>query len=434
MPFLLPLFGDALWAILAVLGAVAMALLVRALAATVGGLPLIGSALRGAIDYAGGKIQGWFTDATRYAWGRVSSLIRAWPYLLRDGFFGIVGVLVHLGDQIAHHNNVTIPQAANSARSDAYNHADSLAASLQANIDHTVAQESHDVISLQDNITSLSRYVDGPFHSAIDNAISAAKTDAETAARTQLQSVEADIVARIGSDEAIISQLSELTQVAIPAEINQAIQTAESQAHAELSANVAAITTQLAGLQSQITANATAEANALATARQAIATQQAADLSTAEGVAQADAAAALATAQMGIAATAAQANAALQSQAAAVAAQLQTIQDTETITQANVGALQQTTAVAIPLSIAAVAAGVATITSEFERCAVTSCEGPNNFSNLLNDALGLVDTAGFFAFLAEAVHSPGTAVGDVLGLAGDLTSGAETLIDSLLSL
>lgn len=57
-------------------------------------------------------------------------------------------------------------------------------------------------------------------------------------------------------------------------------------------------------------------------------------------------------------------------------------------------------------AIAAVGAAVVAITSEFDSCAVTSCDGPNNLQGLLNTILGLAGLAEFAVFLKDAIDNP----------------------------
>lgn len=435
MPFALPFLADFLWAVAGALFAWGGVILARAFKDTVGSLPWpIGSALAGAFGGVVGAIAEYVADRQHTYWNRISAIARAWPYLFLGGITGIINVLTHHASQLTHLNNTTIPQAANNAQTNAYNHADSLAASLQGNIDQTITQEHHDVVSLQNNINSLDNYVNGPFATELNTAIRNAESGAEAAAHAELASVEADLVRRIGSDEAIISNLQELTSVTLPAEIKAAIATAEAEAHGELTSTAAALTARLDDLQRQINDNAVLEQNALAAAEVAIGKQQAADLQTAEGYAAAQTAAAEVAAQTEIATEAAKAAGALATESAAVAVQLQTLRDTETIQGANIGVLEQVTSVAIPASIAAVGVQVASIAAEIGECMVSVCDGPNNWQNLLNTALGVASFAEIAAFLAAATKDPKGEAAALAGVASDTYNAGHALLDSLLSL
>ena len=80
------------------------------------------------------------------------------------------------------------------------------------------------------------------------------------------------------------------------------------------------------------------------------------------------------------------------------------------------------------------AAAVATLTAEYESCAVRTCAGNNNFSNLLRDALGIAGAVGVGSFLAEVMNDPAAAVAKYSGeIESDYGKGRDAL-DALLSL
>lgn len=435
MPFILPLLGDLVFGLVVVLFAIAGYVVVRALQATVSRtFPVVGGWIAEAIGGASSLIQGWFVATNRAVFGRVAAVIRAWPYIAGELGYWIVQAFNHQGDQIAHHNNVSIPNARNDAISASHGYTDTVHTITDARIDGVVSDIAGTAENLQHNIDGLSNYVNGPFHADVYNAIAAAGTAAETEARLELQRAEADLVARIAGDETIVSNLNEVATVALPAAIAAGVQSAKDAAHAELVGQVQALTSRLDDLQRQIAQAASDEQMALSQVTQAIAAQRAADLTTEQGRIDAAAAATLATAQMGIAAEAAQRAAALDAQSKAVAVQLDTINATETITQANIGTLENVTSVVIPASIAAVAAGVASITAEFERCAVTACEGPNNWQQLFQAAYGLAAGAEVAEFLANAIKDPTGEAASLASVASGVYNDGHALLDSLLSL
>lgn len=88
----------------------------------------------------------------------------------------------------------------------------------------------------------------------------------------------------------------------------------------------------------------------------------------------------------------------------------------------------------IAASAAAALALARTIAGEFESCAVTSCEGPNNLSNLLNQLLGIVSFADLAAFIALAINHPGVAAGEFAGVASGLYADADQLLSTLLAI
>lgn len=98
---------------------------------------------------------------------------------------------------------------------------------------------------------------------------------------------------------------------------------------------------------------------------------------------------------------------------------------------------------AAPAAVAGIAAGaataIATLTAEFESCAVTSCEGPNNLSNLLKGILGFASLAEIGPFLDEVISAPAAAeakyggdfitkVQGVIGGGGDVWSALEQVL------
>jgi len=92
-------------------------------------------------------------------------------------------------------------------------------------------------------------------------------------------------------------------------------------------------------------------------------------------------------------------------------------------------------------TIATIAAAAATALSvaqttaaEFESCAVTTCEGPNNLGNLLNSLLGLATDAEFAAWLAYAIASPKAAGSAFASVGQSLYAGADQLLDTLLAI
>lgn len=85
-------------------------------------------------------------------------------------------------------------------------------------------------------------------------------------------------------------------------------------------------------------------------------------------------------------------------------------------------------------TVAGVAAAVAAITSEFESCAVTSCDGPNNLSNLLNGILGFAGLAELGAFLADVINNPASAEQEYASVLQGLIGAGTSAFDDLLAL
>lgn len=94
-------------------------------------------------------------------------------------------------------------------------------------------------------------------------------------------------------------------------------------------------------------------------------------------------------------------------------------------------------------SIAGVVAAVAALpiasilsrVAHLERCSVGVCDdSPNNFSNLLRDALGLASFVGVGAFLAQVVNDPAAAASDYGGAIQGIYGAGQSALDDLLNL
>lgn len=73
-------------------------------------------------------------------------------------------------------------------------------------------------------------------------------------------------------------------------------------------------------------------------------------------------------------------------------------------------------------TVATVGAAVAAITTEFESCAVTSCDGPNNLSGLLKGILGFASLAEIGVFLDKVINDPAGAEAEYAGVFSGIVS------------
>jgi hypothetical protein len=93
--------------------------------------------------------------------------------------------------------------------------------------------------------------------------------------------------------------------------------------------------------------------------------------------------------------------------------------------------------IAIAGVITAAVALAARVTS-LEDCAVTNCDNApnpnNNLSKLLNDLLGLAETADIAAFIKQAIQQPGVAAASFSSAGQGLYNDADSLMNTLLSL
>lgn len=67
-------------------------------------------------------------------------------------------------------------------------------------------------------------------------------------------------------------------------------------------------------------------------------------------------------------------------------------------------------------TVAGIAGAVAAVASEFESCAVTSCDGPNNLGNLLKGILGFASLAELGVFLSKVINDPAAAEAEYAGI------------------
>ena len=427
MPFALPALADLLWAVFGALLAAGGVLVARLLQDNIGRLPWVGWALRDAFQTVVVNVEDWVISRTAFAFSRIGSWMAGHGFIVFHLIASIANTLRHHGDQIAHLHNTTVPNAVNASASAINANIGALQSDLQAQLNADRVNEHRDVTALQS-------YVDGPYRASVNAAISSAQRGAIDQAHAQLAQAESDLVTRINDVVGTVNGLEQLTQVTIPQEIQTAMATAESVAHAELSASVSALDGQMSDINTRIDAAIAAEATALANARSAITAQESLNLSTAEGFAQSQALAVKAQSAAALAAASAATAATLTQERNSVQTQINTINARQQIDALNIGGLVQDTSIAIPLSIAAVAAGVAAITTEYNQCGVTTCDGPNNISNVVKHIVSGFETAGEIGFLASAIKDPEQTANVLAPILGTVTSGATGLLDLLLSL
>ena len=258
-----------------------------------------------------------------------------------DGYHNlssVIGVVSHLGDQIAHIVNTSIPDAIKAESANVFGVVDRDIGAVNTKIDGVASAAASALTGAIDhqfaNILGIVDSDIGAVHTYVDNAVGKAESDASSA----LSTVERTLTGDIGT----------------------AIQTAEAAA----AAADAALSRDLGA-----------------------------------AIAAGEAAAASAAGVLGGEITSANA------QIATIAA-----------------------------SAAAALALARTVAGEFESCAVTSCEGPNNLANLLNQLLGIISYADLAAFISLAIGQPGKAAGEFAGVAQGLYSDANSALDVLLAI
>lgn len=436
MPFVLAPMGAAGAALLAVLCAIALSFLIKAIASQVGNIKL--------------------------------------P----------LGVVIHLGDILANAAS-SIEQAAVSAGVGLFTHIEQWvyghAYALYNLADSTVraiVNVTNHLAALADNVPIMIGYAEQLATQQVTNLGNAIEADVSqgvtyarlylTAANRAVWEAASGLAQTVGGNLAAIASYAvddaeSYTDAAInnlTNYVNQQVTAAEKIASDALAQAQTQIGAAIAGVASTAAANLTSAENTLEGDINAAKAAASSALSSAETTIGGEITQTAATAASALASEATTLGGEIASTAATAASNLQaaeqSIQGTITgdITgltselDSDVGTLQgeiaseaQTFAgdlsnlqTVLTAAIASSIAGVAAQVAELEECAVTECEGPNNFGNLLQDALGIADFAAFAAFVAEAINSPSAAAGTFEDAAQGLYSDATSLMNTLLSL
>ena len=430
------LAGAAL-ALLCLLCAIAIDLIIRVISAALGKFGVgpfsinLGSIV---YNFAAGAVDRMVDDTKGYfVW--ISDWVQAHAYLIRNLFFQTGAAISQVWRQIDHLIDVTIPDTVSRAGAAARSYGDSLknevetdmkaaeavAAAALTRVDRDLLNTIHtDVSDVKSTLTK-----------AIHNGVNTAETFATDADNVVTGAYEtADkAVAETAADATnalktlLGGQISTLTQTVADnlvaaekyaaAQASGAVSTAEN--FATSAANTAATTAEgvaasaLAGVASTVTSLTSTVSSDFSTAESDIkttATTLGTDITNTAGAA----ADALTGAFGGL-----YTDLTGQSMAA----------------NGDLSSIESLIAGAILGAVSSVAARVA----KLEECSVGVCDdSPNNFSNLLNDAMGVAEFAGVFAFLSSAISSPASAEQSFAGLIGGLYADGDSLFDSLLSL
>lgn len=353
-------------------------------------IPIVGNALRHAIeDVWDHTVGGWLIDRAAGDTGAARTLTGV-TLRTHQVIKGALAVLSHHGDQISHLDGVTIPAAVSTA----HTYTDHRVGALSSTVTHDVHNINREITDTNGAVLNLTNYLNGQFLSAVESdirtAVSLGIVAAERQANADVSNLAQQVTKALDAIWGNVAGLDTLANVTLPADITREVDAAAATQAAARAGAVAALSADISSLQGQITAAIAAGATALA---DGLAVQQ-------------------------------------QSLRTAVA----TLQGEITIDGANTRTnTRELTDVIVP-GIAAVAAAVATITAEYQRCAVTTCEGPNNYRSLFNAVMGGLDTAGIVALLEGAVRDPGGEAKAFAGTLGDLYHEGHSLVDGLLSL
>lgn len=355
---------------------------------------------------------GFLMDLTHGSFRRLGDWLVDAAYFIHYPLFKLIQVLDHHANQLSSIRSNDIPGAVNSANGYTNDHVAGEANTRQSQI-NAVNSDLHSAeVSLQNNIDTLAHQTVPADIASAKSAVESDLHDTATSLQNNIDSLQRELVTDLNAVWANVQPLQNAVYNQIPAEFAQAAAQTSADILAAKNAVVSQLTDAIATVNGEI-ATAVQRANdALSQAVQGI------------------------DAELNNAIVAEQT--ALANAKADVLTQLQSQRDTLqgeiSIDNANIGTLQEATSITIPAAIAAVATGVATITSEFERCAVTTCDGPNNFRNLLNEALGLAGAVDIVAFLAAAAKDPSGEARAFAGVAEGIYNDAHSLIDGLLSL
>lgn len=436
MPVVIAGLGDLAFALLTLALAAAIGTFGKFLASFIPSVPVIGGAIRNGVRDATDAAGKFLMDLSHSSWSRLRDIINGINWLDHRLAHVLLNVLEHHAGLISVLYNDTIPQAASNAQTQAENHADSLARSLQDNIDAATGQEAHDVGALQDNIDKVREYVDGAFLTSVDASISAAEHGAEAQAHSELVAAVGTLQGYMTGLQDQVNQLDNLAEVVLPAEITAAVQASYNREQANLVATAQSLQSELDALQSELnTANAAIAANqaAIASAEANIARLSTDVTANAAAIAAANGEITIARGNIDtLTQQVDTANTAIDN----INGQIDSLNAKQAIDNQNIGALQDVTTVAIPATIAAVAASVAAITAEYDECAVTNCDpaSPNNIGNVLRSLLTGLEDAAEIGFVAEAIRDPEGTGNLIAGTLEAVEADASSALTALLSL
>lgn len=393
MPFVIVDFGAIAVALLATLLAVALYVLLRALASAIGSIGIgpfslhLGNIIAGALNDAAN----WIVDQTKHLWGDIEALFRATAYIFDRLFNATVGAISHAFDYLDHIATVQIPAAIGGLRKDVEGYADAAIKGVEGDISTAV----HKVESILSGDVA-----------AIYSTI---RTDVDQPGDTIVKSVAAGVVT---SEHFASDGLHDLRNY-----VDNAVAAAVAGLEADLATAKQQIGTAIAGV-AQTAAN---------------------DLANAEGVLAGEITSVASTAASEFASAEQAATTEITSLAGTVATEISTAVGTLTgdiasETQAFTGDLTSLRALleaAIASSVGALAVRVA----KLEECSVGTCaDSPNNFSSLLNAALGGISIALLADFLKNAIQHPADAQAGFVGEVSGLFQSGTSLFDQVLNL
>lgn len=459
MPFVLPELGAVAAGLLCLIASIALTYIIKGIAAGLPNLSILGVGLNLARIFrdAGDTIVNWVIDNTTGLWRHLEGWVRGHAYLLETFGGAVVQAVNHLGDQVAHIVTESIPNGIRAAEAAAgataqrlFHAAEGDIKQVGGRVDTLVTRTIPHAISTAEGYTDnaidiLHKVVAGEIadaKNAVEGDLRQAKTDLTRSISSLADTVAHDYTSALRAAQSDASAaLSDAIDL-----INRAKTEAENVAQAD-----AARVQQL--LQGAIdTTNNTVATLTSTVAGDLTAAEQYARQQVAQGVSQVTdqlvATAGTLTQAIGNATAAAQAGISSDLQAAQQDANTALGQAEQAVAGALGGIYTDVTgkalayngdltqvAGAVGLAITGAIAGVAARVEKLEKCSVGVCDdSPNNFTNLLKDALGIASVVGVGGFLAELIDNPAQAEQKYADAIADTITGGQHAFDLLLSL
>jgi F0F1-type ATP synthase membrane subunit b/b' len=424
-------------ALMAALLAIACDLIVWAVASQLPNLSILGVGLnlarifrdtaQGIINWCVGEMSQFFDALADWFTAHV---------IVHDQFFGaVVSAVGHLGDQIAHIVNHVVPNAISAAEADAGRVAHDLFHTAETDIG-AVGDRVDTLVTrtIPNAIHTAETYADGAV-SQLDRALTRAIADAKTAVEQDLQTAKTDLTRSISSLADTVAR-----------DYTDALRTAQADATAALNTARDLINTAKAEAENMAKADVNAARTALQAAIEAtndtvgrLTSTVASDLTAAEQYARNQVATGVQqvtdTLHGAIAGVEQDIAGALGTAEGAIAGALGDIYTDVTGQSLAYNGDLTKVAGAVGLAITGAIAGVVARVAHLEKCSVGVCEdSPNNFSNLLKDALGIGAVLGVGGFLKEAIDRPVEAEQKYAGVFATGVQDAQHAFDLLLSL
>lgn len=355
----------------------------------------------------------WMVGNTKALWNDFAKWLLAHAALLEQLGGAIVSAVSHLGDQIAHIVNTSVPNAISSAESYVGKELVTLKKDIESDITASASRVEGilqgDVKALDSTISTDIGTVEGDITRAVTKGVATAENytdDAINSLRAYVDKAVAQALSTAEGDLNTAKQQIGQAVAGVAATAASQLSAAENTLEGEISAAARTAASDLSGAEQTLGGEITSEAKTAASALAQTASALGGEISSAESELQG---------QIGQAVGSLTGD--ITSEAQAFSGDLSNLQSVMTA------------------AIAAAIAGVVSRVAKLEECSVGVCDdSPNNFSNLLSDALGLASLAGVGVFLAKAIDYPADATGEYADTISGLYSKGQDAFSALLSL